>query len=106
MTEEIPTIRVRYKETGRVTTINLTDFDESLHESADQPVTAAFDRKAAFEALEAAGVKVAKNTSDAKLKELLEAPRVVERDGKFYVGEDAYDTQEDAETMLALIGGK
>jgi len=119
MTEETPTIRVRYKDSGRVTTINLSDFDIAVHESADQPETVVFDRKAAFEALEAAGVKVAKNTSDAKLKELLEAQEQVtlriEQDqetGKFFVIKgkevlpESYDTKEDAETVLALIGGE
>jgi hypothetical protein len=122
MSEEIPTILVKEKSTGRLRTINLSSFDSDLHEKAKASTKAeptAFDREAAKEVLTAKGITFAKNVSNEKLAELLAEVSVtvpafrVEQDGEKFVilnekdevvGQHL-DTKEAAEQMLTIYTG-
>lgn len=121
MSEVLPTILVKRKEDNHVCLINLSEFDEKLHEAVGSENQSGFDREAAKKALDEKGVKYAKNASDTKLQELLDEANkpqpelsVVEKDGKFVIvnkdgeqqGDEQFDKEEDAKVMVELLTGK
>lgn len=67
-----PTMKIKEKKDGRVRIINMSDYDEKLHEVFNE-APSKDEREELKEALDAKGVKYAKNASTEKLKELLEA---------------------------------
>lgn len=102
--------------------INKDDFDPKVHKLVgEKQEEDAFDRKGAMAFLEERNVEFAKNISNDKLKALVEETenavkkfQIVQKDEKFIiadadgnqVGSDAYDSQEDAETMLNMLTGE
>ena len=69
----VPTVTIKEKDSGRVRIIDLSAFDAEVHESVSAPIAEedGFDRQAAMSKLTEADVKFAKNTTNAKLKELV-----------------------------------
>lgn len=130
MNDVTPTVTIK-TENGPVR-INLSDYDAEKHtlvdEKSTQPAAAkavddAFDREDAKKRLKDAGVEFSMRASNEKLKELLAEldakqgkkefsvePKddkfiVVDADGKQY-GDEQYDTEEAAQTMISLLKGE
>ena len=127
MNEVLETVLIK-NEKGEARRINLSSFDPEKHEiygvdEAPKETKSGkdFDRDAAMKFLDNAGIEYKGNISNVKLEALVAETQqnakdfnIQEKDGKFIVcdkdgdqvGSDAYDTREDAETMLELIAGK
>jgi len=124
-----PTVTIK-GQNGDPLIINLEDYDAKAHTiigTTQTPDAPKFDREAAKAKLKEAGVKFAGNAKNELLKKLVadlgatppEAPvektfAVEPKDDKFVIvdgegvqiGEDTYDTVEDANTMVSLVKGE
>ena len=123
MSHSVPTIRVKQKEDKRVRVINLSEYDEDLHEMVESEKVEASvekeknDKREELKAiLDKAGVEYNARFGEAKLQELVDAMLVIEEVGEneFVIvngkgeqqGEEIFKSHEEAATMLELLESK
>jgi hypothetical protein len=132
MSESLPTIKVKFKESGHEAMINATDFDAKIHQklddSAEAPATAVtadssggtLSKAQIMERLKELKVDFKATQSKAELEALLteaEKPKkaklsVEAKGDKFIIVNDAgeqqgdeFATAEEAQGMLVILGG-
>lgn len=110
-----PTITIKGQK-GQPLDINLSDYDEKKHELFGQKDS--FDRKQLTDFLDGKKVKYAANISNKKLEALVDETvsvlSVEDNEGVFIIvngqgdqiGDDSYETKDEADTMLKMLTGK